>query len=244
MSEESGSSRDREDVSRPPAELRYRERRDFYRREDVAEAYDERRWGTPKRVRRNRRKWETIRRAMARAPDARSVLDLPCGTGRFTGHLAREGCRVIGTDISVEMMRVARDKLDPPEQPLGFVQADAEALPLASDAVDGVVSIRFFLHVDPETRLRILREFARVARRWVIVDYRHRYTIHYLRRRLKRKLGFDPGPYERVSGPRLREEIGGAGLRLVEIFPVVDTPIARWFSEKWIVLAEVTGPGP
>ena len=53
------------------------------------------------------------------------------------------------------------------------MQANAEHLPLRNDSLDCVVCIRFMMHVDPATRVRMLREFHRVSRRWVIIDYRH-----------------------------------------------------------------------
>lgn len=41
-----------------------------------------------------------------------SVLELNCGTGEDALHLARAGHRVVATDVSAEMLRVARDKFD------------------------------------------------------------------------------------------------------------------------------------
>lgn len=112
---------------------------------------------------------------MAGADGVRTVLDMPCETGRFTGHLAREGYSVVAADISVPMMRQARAKpeLENPHI-LGYLQADAEHIPLANGAVDSVVSIRFMFQVDPATRRVMLREMGRVSRRWVVVDCRHR----------------------------------------------------------------------
>jgi len=39
------------------------------------------------------------------------VLDVGCGTGRVTLHLAQEGARVVGVDISEEMLKRAKRKL-------------------------------------------------------------------------------------------------------------------------------------
>ena len=61
----------------------------------------------------------------------------------------------------------------------GYVRADAEALPFRTKSVDCLMSIRFLFHVDPQTRRRMLREFGRVSRRWIIADYRHKYSFRY-----------------------------------------------------------------
>ena len=43
----------------------------------------------------------------------KTVLDLGCGTGTPTLYLLKEGYRVIGVDGSIEMLKVAKEKLSP-----------------------------------------------------------------------------------------------------------------------------------
>lgn len=216
-----------------PKRAGYGYKKRFYRDREVAAHYDRERFAGPVRRRRNRRKWRTIRRALdAIGGPVRILADLPCGTGRFTADLAETGVEVVGCDVSVEMMREATRVAAGVERVRGFVQADAEALPFRDDGFDAVVSIRFMFHVDPDTRVKILRELARVAR-WQIVDYRHRYSYRYAKWRLLRALGLTKRELERVSRADLVRELGAAGLAVRVIFPV-----ARVFSDKWIVLAE------
>ena len=101
----------RDDVSKPKVE-EYSYKKDFYRDADVAADYDQHRFTTPRRQRRNIRKWRAIHRALDEAGDVRTVLDLPCGTGRFTGHFARNDLETVGGDISLQMMRQAADSPD------------------------------------------------------------------------------------------------------------------------------------
>ncbi|MDH3734614.1 MAG: methyltransferase domain-containing protein [Gemmatimonadota bacterium] len=216
-------------TSKPqPRGYAYKKR--FYRDAGVAELYDEERFSGPWKARRNRSKWARIETALDRlGPDVRRVLDLPCGTGRFTPALANRGLDVVGCDISLEMMRRARETGGAGGV---FVQCDAERLPFADDALDCVVSIRFMFHVDPATRVTILREFGRTAR-FQIVDYRHRYSYRYMKWSVLRKMGFTRRPLERVSRDGLGREFQEAGLRVLGVFPV-----ARFFSDKWIVVSE------
>ena len=163
----------RDDPSKPK-QHGYEYKKQFYQSSEVAADYDEHRFRTPKRMRRNARKWAAIQKALALADGVKTIVDLPCGTGRFTGHLARAGYEVVGSDISAEMMQQAA-KLESVkhENIRGYVRADAEALPFRTKSADCLMSIRFLFHVDPDTRRRMLREFGRVSRRWVIADYRH-----------------------------------------------------------------------
>ena len=95
------------------------------------------------------------------------------------------------------------------------------------------MSIRFLFHVDRETRRRMLREFGRVSRRWVIADYRHKYSLRYGVWKVARALGLTKRPFERVSVKSMKAEFEDAGLRVAKIIAV-----RRWLSDKWVVLAE------
>jgi len=227
------------DPSRP-REDGYDYKREFYRSSQVADDYDFHRFSTPDRQKRNTRKWAAIRRALSLSTGVRTILDLPCGTGRFTGALAREGFEILGSDISLEMLQKAasleRDNRADGQQLSirGYVQANAEHLPLRNDSLDCVVCIRFMMHVDAATRVRMLREFARVSRRWIIVDYRHCYTFRYLLTHTFGKLGLGRAPLSRVSRKQLDQELAAAGFSIRNVIRV-STPL---LSDKWIVLAE------
>jgi ubiquinone/menaquinone biosynthesis C-methylase UbiE len=226
------------DPSRP-REDGYDYKRDFYRNSQVAEDYDFHRFSSPERQKRNARKWAAIRKALRAATGVRSILDLPCGTGRFTGALAREGFEIVGSDISMEMLHkaAATEGASPAGRTAairGYVQANAEHLPLRNDSLDCVVSIRFMMHVDPATRVRMLREFHRVSRRWVVVDYRHKYTFRYFLTHTFGKLGLGRTPLSRVSRKELDKEYADAGFAIRNVIRVS----APLLSDKWIVLAE------
>ena len=226
------------DPSRP-REDGYDYKRDFYRSAQVAEDYDFHRFSTPGRQKRNARKWAAIRKALSLAEGVRVLLDLPCGTGRFTGALAREGYEIVGCDISMEMLQKAAGVTGgkggarvPGVR--GYLQANAEQLPLRDACLDCVVCIRFMMHVDPATRVRMLREFHRVSRRWVIVDYRHKYTFRYVLTHTFGKLGLGRSPLSRVSRADLEQEFRDAGFLLRQVVRV-STPL---LSDKWVALAE------
>ena len=156
----------------------------------------------------------------------------------FYNAKTQSGYEVIGSDIAMEMMNVAASQLVGIPRLHGYVRADAERLPLADGAIDCVMSIRFLLHIDPVTRISIIREMARVSTRWLILDYRHKHSYRYMTLRLRRALG---GPSARkrpqVSRAEMTSELAAAGVRVAKIFP-----IAPFFSDKWVVLCEKTVP--
>jgi SAM-dependent methyltransferase len=111
-------------------------------------------------------------RAMRRAlrPLARTdrVLDAACGTGRITSFLLREGFTdVVASDISPAMMAVAQRRL----AHVSFHQADVTSLPFENASFDTVTCVGLLMHLDEATRLRALRELARVSRRSLVIQY-------------------------------------------------------------------------
>src|SRR5919204_5812442 len=93
------------------------------------------------------------------------ILDIGCGLGRLTRPLATRADRVIGLDVSKEMIDRARElnaQLDNVEWVLG----DGESLAgIADGAVDGVISHVVFQHIpDPRITLGYVREMGRVLR--------------------------------------------------------------------------------
>lgn len=197
---------------RRPAKL------ETYRDADYAARYD-RRWHGSRGARRDARKATAIRRSWADLQQAcgaelRSVLDLPAGTGRFTT-LLQELCPggLISADLSTAMLAEAHAK----HGPSWSCVADAARLPLADDAVDAVVCIRF-LHLvrEPALRVAYLKEFARVARHGVIVDYRHGRTLRIWGRHLRHRLGLLPVAPANPSPGAILRELDQAGLQLVK----------------------------
>ena len=98
-------------------------------------------------------KWLPKRRDLA-------VLDNMCGTGVFLDVVARDFAFVVGTDISLDMVRLTRQ--DARKSMKGLVCADADRLPFADASFD-VVNVRGALHhVNPVHKA--LSEMRRVLR--------------------------------------------------------------------------------
>ena len=94
-----------------------------YDQSGIATTYDEARALTPAR----RRRWQRLLSAHVDRTAISLVIDLGCGTGRFSEMLAAEfGARVIGLDPSEKMIDQARRK--PATSPVVFGRASAHAL--------------------------------------------------------------------------------------------------------------------
>ena len=211
----------------------YADKKNAWRDDAVARAYDERRFqsrmGRVKHGRDAHLVLELLGRGAREAPGeapVETVLDLPTGTGRLLPDLARAGYRPLAADVSFEMMRQHAGRGGSAAL---WLQADGEHLPLADGAVDAVVSVRFLFHVDAaEARARVLAEMARVARRCVVGEVRFGATAKHLSRALRRHPKLRPA-FDRRG---LEAELERAGLRLALL-----RPVSRLFSDKAFFLA-------
>ncbi|MBI5191813.1 MAG: class I SAM-dependent methyltransferase [Nitrospirae bacterium] len=214
----------------------YDRKKAHYQADKVAKDYDAFRWSSASRRWSNKRKLLAISKAIDLAASMgnaiHSAIDIPCGTGRIMPFLLSKNIKLTGSDISHEMMQVAQGKVRDSSLSNGFVRCDAEKLPFADGSFDSIFSIRFLFHLPTDVRRRALREMARISRRWVIVDYRHKYTMKYRLKHLKGKLGLSTKQYNRVSVEDISKDFNEAGLKLIKIFPTY--PI---FSDKWVILA-------
>lgn len=101
-----------------------------------------------------------------------SVLDCPSGTGRFLPTLASLNKTVIAMDTSDAVLREGRRQHTLFRSPPLAVAGSAFNIALPADAVDVVLSARLLHHIaDREDRVKILREFARVARLGVVISF-------------------------------------------------------------------------
>ena len=92
-------------------------------------------------------------------PRSGPVVDLGCGTGRCTIPLAQNGRHVIGTDLSLDMLRRAVTKAEAGGVgDITFFLADAENLPLRPSLFSAVLSYGMLHHVEePSAILRAAR---------------------------------------------------------------------------------------
>ena len=90
------------------------------------------------------------------------ALDLACGTGDIAFALQRRGCRVVGVDVTVRMIEIARRKATKSVPSVTFLVGDMMALPFADGAVD-LVTIGYGMRNVPQIQPAI-DEIRRVLR--------------------------------------------------------------------------------
>lgn len=90
-----------------------------------------------------------------------SVLDIGCGAGTFALELSQTGIRVLGVDLSEEMIEISRKKAQETGSTASFSLADMRELGSIKEQFDGIVCIGNTLaHVSGEIELKqVLTQF-------------------------------------------------------------------------------------
>ena len=166
-------------------------------------------------------------------PQNLTVADIGCGTGSLTFELARFAGKVIGVDLSKEMLRRARAVAKEREvDNVEFRQGDALKLPLNSRSVDAAfcVMVLHFLP-DPQRAIAGLCRITRPGGSIILVDL-VQHKQDWMREQMAHQwLGFDRALINRwfreggaesvdydLTGSFAGEKIARNGNRPVEIF--------------------------
>lgn len=99
----------------------------------------------------------------AELSEGHRVLDVSCGTGTLAAMMAGlvgPGGRVLGVDLSEEMLKVARRKAAGDN--VDFIRANAEDIPFEDDSLDRVTISLAVHEMNREGRLNALSEMHRV----------------------------------------------------------------------------------
>ena len=162
-----------------------------------------------------------------------TLADVGCGTGSLTFELARFARKVIGVDLSHEMLRRARAIAK--ERKLGnveFRQGDALEVPLPSRSVDAAFCVMVLHFVpDPARAIANLCRITRLGGPIILVDL-VQHKQDWMREQMAHQwLGFDQPAIERwfcqagasavdyeLTGSFAGEKLARNGNRPVEIF--------------------------
>lgn len=113
---------------------------------------------------------QLLAKLLAEFPQAKSVLDVGCGTGHFTRWLGERGLQAVGLDISEIMLAEARRR-----NGAEYVHGDAQALPFGDRTCDLVALITTLEFVpDPD---RAIAEALRIARQGLLLGVLNRWSL-------------------------------------------------------------------
>jgi ubiquinone/menaquinone biosynthesis C-methylase UbiE len=151
------------------------------------------------------------------------VLDVGCGTGRYTIKIARKGSDAVSLDLSLRMLKetIKKSKELDCYDHVSPVLADAERLPFRESSLSGLICAFTFDHF--ENCDSIAREFSRVLRSegLCILTTFNPYTLNDLKRRAEIPLDKIRFQTEEMP-PTLVYEVGHSADEINELFTRYD----------------------
>ena len=168
------------------------ETKNRYRNSSVASAYkDGYEGGISLRTLRNKivvhaEKYAIVK-ALSYCKGIRSILDIPCGTGKLTEILRERSMLYVAADVSLEMIQQIHC-----EGPLPLIQSDGMVLPFRDKSFDAVVSLRLIHRLPSEIKTLFIRELMRVSGKYIIFSFPKYSLSRETLRRIKSSIGIVP----------------------------------------------------
>ena len=160
-----------------------------------------------------------VKKAFAEIPKAHHVLDIPCGGGFVTLHLARKGYWMSAADLSDAMLEIARGYFARNKFECKMEKQDVEHLTYADQSFDTVFNFRLFQHFPtPAVRQQAVSEMCRVARKYVVLSYMSAASVTNVKRRLQVAMGGERPSKYATSLAEVRGYFEHAGFQLVKDF--------------------------
>lgn len=169
-----------------------------------------------------------------------SILDLPCGTGRFQKQLWEHTSSLTEMDFSSAMLKEAKENMvhNFPQEchhKINFFEGSVFDIPFSENEFDLVFSMRLYHHFsEEEQRLKILHELKRVSRKWIIISFYNKHSYLHARRVFKEKYKSRPSYRFSISIEQFKKEVKQTGLELHTF-----SSRARYFSEQTLALLSV-----
>lgn len=95
-----------------------------------------------------------------------TVMDFGSGTGTLCMMLKQRqaSADIIGLDIDEKIINIAREKIQKANLDIRFLQYDGNAIPMADNSVDKIVTSFVLHHLNTDIKEKMFREFHRVLK--------------------------------------------------------------------------------
>jgi ubiquinone/menaquinone biosynthesis C-methylase UbiE len=198
----------------------------------MAATYTDKRFSSKRMQRLDRIEQDFASSLLPLLPVSPSILDAPCGSGRFHGVFAPAAGHSTMLDFSPDMLAQVRQRYTA-DSKLELRQGDVTTLPFPDATFDLCFCMRLFHHMlDDPTRLKALSELARVSRRYVAMSFYDSRSFRYLRRVM---LGKRPSGVS-IPMPHMLQLARQAGLGLVRKVPSIS-----FIEQQRMLLLEKVG---
>jgi ubiquinone/menaquinone biosynthesis C-methylase UbiE len=135
------------------------------------EEYEKERFSGPLGKYRYTREQKAVSFLVECLPENITIVDCPCGNGRWWPILSRKAKKIIAFDVSPGMLAYATEQAKLFDTLIEVKEGNAESLLLKNDSVDYVFSHALTKHLPIPVQYRVLAEFSRISKKGVICSF-------------------------------------------------------------------------
>ena len=151
--------------------------REAYLNDLVAKTYDRTRFFSPIGRYVDKQEKKIVKTLVPSPQEATTVLDIPCGTGRFFEVLKATGRMLVGADISKSMVSVASQRFSRYRERPSLVVCDIEHLPFRVEVFRCVTSVRLHSHLPPAAKKLAMQEMNRVSDGFIVLSFHNLLSV-------------------------------------------------------------------
>ena len=160
-----------------------------------------------------------------------TVMDIPCGTGKLGSTLSKHPIKIIAADISESMLDLAKNEYLVDKTKYKIM--DATKISYQSHFFDTIVCLRLFQRLPSSTRKKILSEFNRVGKNYLIISYSFNSIWQKYRYKLKRAINEKAPKFFSETKSNIIIELNSSG------FDVLNSKLVlKYLSSEIIFLAK------
>ncbi len=159
------------------------------------------------------------------------LLDAPCGTGYVGKILFSEPCKVVASDISLEMMELAANEYEQSKF-LGFYQADLTNTPFREGYFKCVLVLALMHRLPEDIRKLVLEEVSKISSEFAIISFSESSLVQDFKQKIISiiKKSHIPAPAS-IPISTIEDEINAAGFTILK-----RKNIFKFFSAKLVYL--------
>jgi len=181
--------------------------------EEEAKSYDTERFGSAGGQLINKIQLEIVRKLVE--PEGKKILDVACGTGRFTSDLFEHGADIIGIDAAENMLKVARKK----NPKIKFESGDIFNLRYKGKTFDVVTGLKIIMHLSEYKK--VIKEMIRVAKDdgLIVFEIPNRTCIWSLLMNVRKRVFYKAEHEHKIKKPSftyssIKKDLAGMGLKI------------------------------
>lgn len=172
--------------------------------------------------------------------DADSILDAGCGNGDFLQKCAAltAGRRLIGVDLSPEMIRQAKRSSEGEKLNIDYQVSSLTSLPFHRRSIHTLTCIGVLHHIHRRHRAIVYGEFCRVASHRLILEIKNTLSPYYPLKKIKAKWGKMKLDVYGTNTVTLSKALEEKGFELKSLISPIPAKLGTLFSPVLICVYE------